>query len=146
MARRHQWLRYAILVVYFAVAYAVLYWYAGRGFFCARTGSLRSTFRFAFVCTIWDLFACSLGTWIARYVPKLQRSAPLLTGALAAAGLASIPFWMYRGYGHFLFEGTWLDVSCFFTEGYGIVFPFLMAPVLGVLSLVHSAVLLKISK
>lgn len=146
MASRHWLLRYASVVVYFAIAYAVLYWYAGRGYFCARTGSFPSTFRFAFMCTIWDLIACGLGSSIARYIMKLRTAAPLLTGAFAAVGLASIPFWISSGYGHFLFEGTWLDVSCFFTEGYGLVFPFLMAPALGVLSLVHGAVLLNISK
>jgi len=46
-------------------------------------------------------------------------------------------FWIYRGYGHFLLEGTWADVSCFFAEGAGMAFPFVVAPVLGLLTLLH---------
>ena len=48
---------------------------------------------------------------------NLRTGAPLLAGAVTGAGLASIPFWIYRGYGHFLFEGTPADISCFFAEG-----------------------------
>ena len=146
MFRRHQLFRYALLAVYFAVAYVVLYWYAGSGYFCARTGPPGSTFRLAVGCTVWDLFACSAGSWLAHEVMKLRTAAPLLTSAITAAGLASMPFWIYRGYGHFFFEGTWMDVSCFFTEANGLVFPFVVAPALGILSLLHGALLLRITK
>jgi hypothetical protein len=37
---------------------------------------------------------------------------------------------MYRGYGSFRFENTWADVSCFFTEGYGIGFLVVVVPLL----------------
>jgi hypothetical protein len=55
-----------------------------------------------------------------------------VAGVIAFVGFASIPFWIYRGYGKFLFERTWVDVSCFFTEGSGIAFPFVVAPALAV--------------
>ena len=146
MSRRQQLYRYGSVGAYFAVAYAFLYWYAGSSYFCARSGPLGSTFRLAVGSTIWDLFACTVGSWLAHKAMKLRTAAPLLTGAFMAAGLASVPFWIYSGYGHFLFEGTWIDVSCFFTEGYGMAFPFVVAPILAILSLLHCAVLLRITK
>lgn len=146
MWKRPQLFRCALVGAYFAVAFGVLYWYAGDGYFCARTGPMRSTLRLAVACTLWDLAACSAGSWLALKIMKLRTAAPLLAGALMAGGLVSAPFWIYRGYGHFLFEGTWADVSCFFTEGYGMAFPFVVAPALAILSLVHCAVLLRISK
>ena len=59
-----------------------------------------------------------------------------LTGVIAGVGYGSVPFWIYRGYGIFWLENTWADVSCFFTEGYAIVFPFVIAPALALTSLV----------
>jgi hypothetical protein len=146
MWKRQQLFRSALVGAYFAVAFALLHWYAGNGYFCARTGPMRTTLRLAVGCTIWDLFTCSAGSWLANMVMKLRIAAPLLSGAFTAAGLASIPFWIYRGYGHFLFEGTWIDVSCFFTEANGLAFPFVVAPALAILSLLHCAALLRISK
>jgi len=61
-------------------------------------------------------------------------------------GAGSMPFWIYRGYGHFLFEGTWTDISCFFTEANGLAFPFVVAPALGQLTLIHGIFWLRISK
>jgi hypothetical protein len=75
---------------------------------------------------------------MAQKLLKLRTAAPLLAGALTGAGLASVPFWIYRGYGRFFFEGTWSDISCFFAEGAGIAFAFVIAPALGILSLIHA--------
>ena len=77
---------------------------------------------------------------------RFRTAAPLLAAAITGAGIASLPFWIFRGYGHFLFEGTWADVSCFFAEGHLIVFPFLVAPALGLLTLIHGILWLKTSK
>jgi hypothetical protein len=71
--------------------------------------------------------------------------APLVSTVLALAGLASIPFWIYDS-GTFMFEGTWADVSCFFTEGYGMMFPFVVAPALAVATLAGELVILKANK
>jgi hypothetical protein len=55
---------------------------------------------------------------------------------VAGVGYGSVPFWIYRGYGTFWFENTWADVSCFFTEGYAIAFPLLVAPALTLTTLI----------
>jgi hypothetical protein len=136
MSHRQSLMRSASIGAYFLLAFTVLYWFAGHG-------SLRSTFILTLTCTVWDLFACALGTWFAQNLMKLEAAAPLLGGAITCAGLASMPFWIYRGYGHFLFEGTWGDVRCFFTEGAGIAFPFVIAPVLGFLTLLHGILWLR---
>jgi hypothetical protein len=86
---------------------------------------------------MWDLFACTAGLFVAQKIINLRTAAPLLAAAISGTGLASIPFWLSRGYGHYLFEGTAIDVSCFFVEGYGLAFSFVIAPALGLLSLAH---------
>ena len=57
---------------------------------------------------------------------------------------SSIPFWIYPGArpATFLFKGTWADVSCFFAEGYGMMFPLFVAPVLAIAILAGEFVIL----
>ena len=57
---------------------------------------------------------------------------------------ASIPFWIYPGArpATFLFQGTWADVSCFFAEGYGMMFPLFVAPVVAIAILAGEFVIL----
>lgn len=135
----------ASIAAHFGLSFALLYWFAGDSSFCARS-SLRSTFTLSLACTIWDLLACTIGSLIAQRIMKLRTAAPLLAAATSGAGLASMPFWIYRGYGHFLFEGTPMNVSCYFTEGYGLAFPFVIAPALGLLTLIHSTILMRTRK
>lgn len=142
MSHRSQIIRAASIGVYFFLSFAVLYWFAGDSSFCARS-PLLITFRLSLACTIWDLFACVVGLWIGQKVMNLRTAVPMLSTAITAAGLASMPFWIYRGYGHFLFEGTWADTGCFFAEGYGLMFPFVVAPALGLLSLFHGILWLR---
>lgn len=60
--------------------------------------------------------------------------------------VARLPFLIYRGYGHFRFEGTWADVSCFFTEGYGLMFPIVVAPLLALATFAQKLAFLKFTK
>jgi hypothetical protein len=136
MFRRQSLIRFVSVGAYFLATFMVLYLFAGHG-------SLRSTFSLSLACTVWDLFACIAGVWLAQNVLNLRTAAPLLGAAITGAALASMPFWIYRGYGHFLFEGTWADVSCFFVEGAGITFPFVVAPVLAFLGLLHGVAWLR---
>ena len=130
MPRRPLLIRSASVGAYFILSFVVLHWFAGDGCFS-------STFNLSLGCTVWDLFACAAGSWVAQRLMKLRTAAPLLAGAITGAGLATIPFWTYRDYGHFRFEGTWADISCFFAEGAGIAFQFVVAPALGILTLIH---------
>lgn len=139
MSHRQLLVRSAALGAYVFLAFAVLYWFAGHG-------HLRSTFVLSLACTILNLFGCIVGTWVGHGLVKLRTAAPLLAGSIAGAVLASMTFWIYRGYGHFLFEGTWADVSCFFTEGAGIAFSFIVAPVLGSLTVLYGVIWLRTSR
>lgn len=68
--------------------------------------------------------------------------APMVSTVLALAGFASIPFWIYER-GRFMFEGTWADVSSFFTEGFGMMFPLVVTPALALATLAGEFVILK---
>ena len=41
-----------------------------------------------------------------------------------------------------MFEATWADVSCFFTEGFGMVFPIVVAPALALVTLAGELIIL----
>lgn len=144
MSRRQLVIRSVSVAAYFVLSAAALYWFAGDSYFCAKN-PLLSTLRLSLACSILDLFACAAGSWVAQKVMDLRTAAPLIAGAITGTALASMPFWLFRGYGHWFLQGTSADVSCFFAEGYGIAFLFVIAPALGLLTLVHSILWLRTS-
>ena len=123
--------------LYLAFAYGLLFWYTGGDFFCERPGMgpghAIATARLAVACTAWDLVASVCGLLVIAITNKRTSRSTIrifATILVAGIGFCSIPFWIYRGYGTFLFENTWADVSCVFTEGFGEMFPFVVAPLL----------------
>lgn len=123
-------IRWFSAVVYFAVAYGILFLYADSYFCSAARGQSRPSVsaKLALACTIWDALA---GASSVHLFGKQSRWLQILvSAAISGIGFVSMPFWIYRGYGHFLFENTWADVSCFFTEGSLMMFPILVAPLL----------------
>lgn len=145
---RTQRTRIALAGLYFIVAYGILSFYTYNSYFCsaARTGRSHAltTARLALACTAWDAFASACGA-MALVVTSARRPsiAPLLSTLVAGVGFGSITFWIYQGYGRFLFENTWADVSCFFTEGYGMAFPFVVAPALSAATLAREWLVIK---
>jgi hypothetical protein len=138
-------------IMYFSFAYGTLFFYASDNIFCApsRTGQTRAavTAKLAFALTVWDIVAVLCGALTLRVLRKQSLWPGVIVGTLVAGfGFASIPFWIYRGYGRFLLENTWADLSCFFTEGYGLMFPFVVAPVLALATLIQEWILLKIPR
>jgi cation transport ATPase len=129
------------VVLYFTVTFVILFLYGDRKYFCSpeRTGQsyIVMTAKLALACTLWSLLASAAGTIGAKGAKHRVGSALFISTAVAGAGFFSISFWIYRGYGVFVFENTWADVSCFFTEGYGMVFPVLIAPMLTGLTLLQ---------
>jgi len=128
-------------VAYFAVASAILYFYADP-YFCSPSRIGQSRFlvsaKLSLACTVWNLVA----GWFSWTAFRQGRWLPALASALiAGAGFASVPFWIYRGYGVFLFENTPADVSCFFTEGSGMAFPLVVAPALAAATFVREWVI-----
>jgi len=139
MSGRRRWVHAGLTLFYFGVSWSVLLWYTSDDPFCAPSGinnHILVSARLALACTAWDFRSGIGGAWSARVMsaPKL---APFLRAVIAALGVGSIPFWLFRGYGVWLFQGTWADVSCLFTEEFGMAFPFVVAPSLGIVSLLH---------
>jgi hypothetical protein len=134
-----------VSLLFFVVASAILAWFSHGSYFCAseRTGRSHAltTARLAFAFTAWNFFSGWCGSLVLTLGKKRSfnglTAVPLfLTMVIAGVGYGSVPFWIYRGHGIFWFENTWADVSCFFSEGYAIVFPFVIAPALALTSLI----------
>lgn len=150
MGPRVKRIRVALAGLYFVAAFGLLSWFSYNSYFCAseRTGRshVLTTFRLALVCTAWDAVASACGAFfvvaIKRYV-YWRGFAPLVSMIVAGLGFFYMPFWINEGYGGFLFEKTWADVSCFFTEGYGFGFLFFIAPALAVATLLREWVILR---
>ena len=137
--------RVSASILFFVVACTLLAWFSDGSYFCAveRTGHNHAltTARLAIAFTAWNFFAGWCGSFALTLGKKhsfngLTAVALFLTTVIAGVGYGSVPFWIYRGPGGFWFESTWADVSCFFTEGYAIVFPFAIAPTLALTSLI----------
>jgi hypothetical protein len=131
--------------LFFVVTYAVLSCFSYGSYFCASERSglnhALTTARLAFAFTVWNFFATSLASLVLdtgkRYSFNGRIAVALsLSTVVAGVGYVSVPFWIYRGSGIFLLEDTWADVSCFFTEGYAMAFPLLVAPTLALTTLI----------
>ena len=135
MNRKTLWTRVALTALYFAATFCYLFYISDGNTFCGGAhGRLVESIRLAIACTAWSLFA-SLCAATAFHKLKIPKSAAgFISFAVALLGFISIPYWISTGYG-FRFENTIADVSCFFTEGFGIVFPIIVAPVLAALTL-----------
>lgn len=133
MRATNNWIRPLSTLAYFVIACLILYFYADP-YFCSssRTGQSRLlvSCKLSIACSLWDFAAGWIAASILRDMGRILPA--LFAGIITAVGFASIPFWIYRGYGEFVFENTWADVSCFFTEGSGMAFPFVVAPALAV--------------
>jgi hypothetical protein len=134
----------SVSILFFAIAYAILSFFSYNSYFCAaeRTGHIHAltTARLALALSVWNFFACWCGSLVFAQGKKHSfhgRTAVVLTlsTVIAGVGFISLPFWIYRGYGVFWFENKWMDVSCFFTEGYALVFAMLVAPALALTTL-----------
>jgi hypothetical protein len=140
--------RIAVTAVYFIVCFGGLFYYTYGSSFCSRPGGpahLVQTFRLTIACTTWGFIAGVCGKLPAKKTAN-RWLAPSVSALLAFLGFASIPFWIYRGFPQgFLFDGTWADVSCFFTEGYGFMFPILISPALALATFLGELIVLKAS-
>lgn len=111
---------------YFVVAYIVLFLYASEFFCSPYRGEARAIIsaKLALACRAWDIFVDACGAVAIALTGTHRQWLQIRVSTLVAGfGFASAPSWIYRGYGHFLFENTWAEVSCFFIEGYGVMFP-----------------------
>jgi hypothetical protein len=145
-------LRAILSVFYWAVAFVVLIIFSLEDPFCARPRARNHTIataQLAFALAMYDFLVSVAAAATTSAVEKISIRrwlSVLLTTLIVGAGMAYLPLWIYRGYGNFRFANTWADVSCFFTEGYGIVFLFIVAPILAFMTLLREVVLQRLSR
>ena len=142
--------RIILQLFYFATTYAILSYYTYGDYFCSssRAGQSRSltTARLALLCKGWDLVASACGMLAATVLNNYWRwvgNAPLVGALVAGAGFAYMPFWINEGLGRLLYLHSCLDVSCFFGEGNGIGFLFIVAPALATVTLIRECLIAK---
>ena len=144
MNTREKRVRAVVTIGYFVTCFAVLYYYTSGSLFCSRpgeSGHTAQTLHLTVACTLWEVLVSICGALVAKQF-DVRGVAPVVSAVLALIGFASIPFWIY-GTGRFVFEGTTADVSCFFTEGYGSMFPLVVAPALALATLAGELIILK---
>ncbi len=139
-------LRGILSVIYWAVAFIVLLIFSSGDPFCARPGARNHTIataQLALALAAYDFVVSVLVALLANAAKRVFSwwwiTVSLIT-LIVGAGVAYLPFWIYRGYGNFRFKNTWADVSCFFTEGYVIAFLFIVAPVLACATLLREVI------
>ena len=146
MNTREKRVRAVVTIGYFVTCFAVLFYYTYGSLFCSRPGEFghtAQTLHLTIACTLWELLVSICGALAAKQF-DVRGVAPVVSTVLALIGFASIPFWIYDS-GRFMSEGTWADVSCFFTEGYAMAFPIVVAPVLALTTLIGELIILKLT-
>ncbi|MES2223227.1 MAG: hypothetical protein V4587_19935 [Acidobacteriota bacterium] len=147
MSRRTLWTRLALAALYFAATFSYLFYLNHGNTLCeGGNGPLIESIRLAIGCTAWTLFASFCGAIASQGLGRFFNiSAISVTVIVALSGFASLPLWIYTGYGHFRFENI-ADVSCFFREDAGIVFFIIVAPVLTALTFLYEYLAQRITK
>jgi hypothetical protein len=146
MTVREMKIRAAVTFGYFIICFTGLFYYTFEDTFCSRpreAGHAAQTLNLTIACTLWEAFVSMCG-WLIANRTGIRGLAALVSTVLALAGFVSVPFWIYDS-GRFLLQGTSADVSCFFTEGYGMAFPLFVAPALALATLAGELVMLKTS-
>jgi len=144
MPLRTSRVRVAAEALFFICLFAVFYWQATGNYFCneaANTGRGLQTLHLAIILAAWDSFSClSVRALFHRVRNVAIRNAACLWlgGTIAAIGYYSAPFILFPWSEVHRLHSI-LDCSCFFTEGNGIMFLLLTAPILTVGSLVREA-------
>lgn len=145
-------LRAVLAAVYWLVAIFVLLSFSAGDLFCARPGArnhILMTVQLALAMAVYDFLigaGASAITNSAKDVVIFRWITPLIAALIVGCGLAYLPSWIYLGYGHFRFENTWADVSCFFTEGYGLAFMFVVAPLMALTTFLGELAILRLRR
>ena len=115
--------------------------------FCARDGgSVLVAVKLSLAIAVFDSIlsvAIARLLYFARQTLWFDWLGPIIATLVVGVVVATLPSWIHRGYGVFRLRGTWASVSCAFTEGYGIVFPIMMAPALALATFVKAAWLMR---
>ena len=127
--------RVLIEAIFFLVVFAAFLGEAFGNYFCtesAKVVAARQSMNLALIVTMWDLIAMASGLLVAHWVRDVispTASCLWIAGGVAAIGYFAAIFLLAPGAQVGPFRNA-LDCSCFFTEGYGMMFPFTWAPLL----------------
>jgi hypothetical protein len=145
-------LRGSCTVGYWIVVFVILFLFSVDDPFCERTGTrnhLIATAELALALATFDFVVCTSVTMVVKALKttlKLPWMHAMIAALLVGIGLAYLPFWIYKGYGHFRFEHTWADVSCFFTEANELGFILFVAPPLAVATFLREILIRRLAK
>ncbi len=147
MNRRTLGTRLALTAFYFTATFCYLFYLNHGNTLCEGVnGPLIESIRLAVACTAWTLFASFCGAIASQALGRFFNISPIsVTVIVALSGFASLPLWIYKGYGHFRFENTF-DVSCFFREDAEIAFFIIIAPILTALTFLYEYLAQRITK
>ena len=115
--------------------FAAFLWEGLGNYFCTESGravAVRQSLNLALVMTMWDLIASACGLSVARFLRRSARTRATtlwITAGVAAIGYFGAISILPPGQQLGPFRSP-LDCSCFFTEGYGMMFPITWAPLL----------------
>jgi len=111
--------------------------YNGDTFCGGRHHHIESILVFSMLAALWDAVSGLVASAVDPFVGLPRRPAGRVAWEsvftcmfVAALGFLPVPVWIYRGFGHFRFEGTWLDFGCLFAEGYSYGYLMLVGPFL----------------
>lgn len=128
--------RIVAAAVFGLLLYLGLCWLYSKDTFCNnRVG--RPVFALAVTIMLFDLVVSLLATlgYCGGESIRVERWLLALISAILMVAFAGfLPGLLYKGYGHFILEGTIADTSCLFREGYGMVFPVIVAPPIAALT------------
>lgn len=136
MKSRELRIRALVEIIFWAFLFAAFLWEAYGSYFCTESGRISAVLqalRISFILTVWDFVASALGL-LAAHPLRNSTSAKiiclLVSAVIGGIGYVCAVFIFAPGGSEELIFGRVLDCSCFFTEGYGMMFPFTWASLL----------------
>src|SRR5271156_1701189 len=119
--------------IFFVCLFAAFFWEASGNYFCTEMGrkeAIRQSLNLAFIVSVWDSIAAALGLSAGRAMQgsiSAKATCLWIGGGVAAVGYSFAVYVLAPGEQVGPFRNA-LDSSCFFTEGYGMMFPITWVP------------------
>ncbi len=123
------------MAAYFTFTYLFLLWLS----FSNSSVTCRSQFlisaKLTVISVVWGWVSGKLAELLFFKMSEPRCEICVFTGILTCGGLFVFANWMYISFNKGVhFQGTWADMTCFFVETVGFVFPFFAAPVLALVT------------
>jgi len=150
MRRSETALRATLFAFYWAVAFIALFLFSKDDSFCGRPGARSHTLvagQLSLALAAYDaVVSLVVATTLTAALKNFKVTTTWVTTLVVGFGVGILPSWIYRGYGHFRFENSWADVSCFFTEANEFGFLVLIAPLLILTTFAREIIVLRFGR